>query len=754
MAADGGSCRSSVAPAPGQPGFAVETQEQAAHLAAQILQKSGISQEMISPGNAKFLAHQILADHVIESQRIEVGRLQQELTRVNGELKSVNRASISPSEKRKNWSPIPSPPPPPPPMNTLSHYDVVAAPMCTESMARPDSVLPNQAIHLTQSQPSQSGKKVLSESELVNHIIAVLRGQQQQQPSLSRKSSRSSRGIGQSLAVTPSAQPLGVPIHFAELAAATVRSAEGKGIDAWDIPLSKQLPPIQQPTDLHALVLQSIAAQSNGHDVTNRTSTSTTIPPPPFSSSHPIGDDVDWPTLSSDIMRIVKDLSIRQQEVLQHNEDLELMLRNNVRSVDDDVFETPVEQLQGGLLQAAESGLPAAPVQQQVSAGGPPPQRFQSAQSDGPKQTPSNGSDTKGCYINTIDVESQAIDLDQQDWNLGNYGVSASSGGAPRTTPLNSDPYLAERRVSGVSTNYSIVQGNLADPNGFPPPISPVNKTPSLPSAKSPHQQPHRQPSNAVIDPNNNLDKLPEGWKCYHTPEGRPYFYNIATSKSHWKRPQASAGKPLLINININVDKKKGGTPAASREATPATEANLVMDVPVEDIPAVVDQVGVPVEVEPVIDQSSIDMQIPDNRKAESIVQDSPIQPTPGVDSVIIEEVHQTVSHPPSEVKAAAQTPGTTPVMIPTSVPNAIPQPPSGPGGGEVVVEPLVTPSSGHFQELLPDDRVGSPIIVPPINSITTVVVEGIPGSPPRVAVRGGSLGPGSPVQISAVCLC
>eukprot|EP01060_Flectonema_neradi_P029468 TRINITY_DN4083_c3_g1_i1.p1 TRINITY_DN4083_c3_g1~~TRINITY_DN4083_c3_g1_i1.p1 ORF type:complete len:781 (+),score=160.34 TRINITY_DN4083_c3_g1_i1:31-2373(+) len=780
MAVEGGSCRSSVGPVPGQPGFVVETQEQAAQLAAQILQKSGVSQEMISPGNAKFLAHQILADHVIESHRLEVGRLQQELTRVNGELKTVQRASLSPSEKRKNWSPIPSPPPPPPPppMNTLSHYDVVAAPPCTESMARPDSVLPNanqpnQSMQHTQpplqpiqSQPSQGGGKVLSESELVNHIIAVLRGQQQQQPSLSRKSSRSSRGgMAQP---TPNTQPLTAPINFTDLAAATVRSAEGKGVDAWDLPHCK-LPPIQQPTDLQALVLQSLAAgQSNPQDVTNRTSTSTTIPPPPFSSTHHIGDDVDWPALSSDIMRIVRELSLRQQDMMIQNEEMEMMLRTNIRGVDDDVFETPVDQLQGGLLQAAEPALPAAPAVQM------PPQRFQSAQSDGPRQAPSIPSSTSnkgaGCYINTIDVESQAVDMDQQDWTLGNYGVSASSGGL-RTTPINSDPYLAERRASG-STACSVVQGNLADPNGFPLPANPVSKG----SSKASQPQP-RQPSSttaAVVDPTN---QLPEGWKCYHTPEGRPYYFNTATGKSHWKKPLASAGKPLLINININVDKKKGATPAASREPTPATEGNLIREAPSPSIPGSggsppVDQPpSLPVEVE-VVDNHSrsvVDVHVSD-RKAESIVQDSPIQPTPGGDSVIIEEVvnevktssvHHSISHPPSEpqpqlsvpasVPAAAPTPGATPAAAPMSTPGVAPvSTPPGIGGGEVLVEPLVTPSSGQFREL-PPDRAGSPIIVPPVNSITTVIVEGVPGSPPRVAVRGSSITPGSPIHVAAV---
>eukprot|EP01064_Diplonema_japonicum_P002192 TRINITY_DN113_c2_g1_i3.p1 TRINITY_DN113_c2_g1~~TRINITY_DN113_c2_g1_i3.p1 ORF type:complete len:769 (+),score=221.81 TRINITY_DN113_c2_g1_i3:40-2346(+) len=742
---------------------AIETQEQAAQLAAKIVHESGLSKDMVSPGSAKFLAHQILADHVIESQKQEMEKQKGEVDRLTA-LLAQRSGQLKPA--RSSWSPrnsVPSPIVPPNP-------NAADPPDFTDSMARPDSALLGKR--------AASAEKPMTEDELVHKLVALLKGGSQGGLG-SRKSSRASvrRSEGDAKRMTTEIESLtgqrttalNVP-NFTELATNTIISTEGKGGDVPLFPATRQLPPLFTPTTM----------PTPNHEATElpvqHDSSCTTLPPPPFQNMHVIPEDIDWATVSRDVLDVVHELHQKAIEAEEQKTEMESKLNTvlaSPRRYDDEVFESPVEQL--GLRQGTQQYIPLA-----VAPPTPPlmPQGIgKPASVAGSHASSIFNAQQRLNQKNTISESPAPIEVQEYNWNMGNYG-GASKQNSQAPTPVRSipsPPHPASQEASIAGTPFLNPTPRHSAPPAPTPHQSAPHVTPhSIPANPVSHIEERRMSSATVqsvvqgtmampggipIPETKNevaeapVDSLPEGWKEYKTSEGRPYYYNTASGKSHWKRPTAAAGKPLMINININVDKrkKKGNsmgrdssmapTDVAARieavEATPAQEEEVPMHVEtiVQESPAVVEQVP---EAVPLPSMYSMQEQQDEIQQQQSVqqIQSQPSQAYAVPQSQPSAQFHHSVHSSTAPQQPLAAEPAEQPVQEEPS--------PHTPSARVHLANP--TP------DYVVDDRSGSPIIVPPLNSITTVVVEAAPGfagnSPLAhgggVQIRGGSMQQGS----------
>ena len=688
--------------------IAVETQEQAAALAAQIIRESGLSQDMVSPGSARFIAHQILADHVIEAQKQELDRVTGEMLRLQA-LHGDGRQAAPPALAAPRSLPQ-SQPSRPESVCAAEKHNARASlasnfvsqevglfadpPDHTESMARPDSALVG---------------KGLTQAELVNQLVAVLRGEPA--TGLSRKSSTASalpatdahRIHNELDSLTKDSRPTSMHVpNFTHLASQTVLSVEGKGgVIPSELPNMKGIHNLPSPERRR----RSANAPRNVHE--DLESTSTTLPPPPFAHKDPMEETVDWENVGQEVLGVLRDLHARQVEAEEEKVQLEEQLHvamASPRRVEDDVFDSPVAPLDvGAIPYAVPQALPHLP--QSLPHVSPASQPASQPYEEPPLPT-------SKATTPAVSRKSSAIP-------------------SPSHYPQKEDPYRA-----ASSTAQSAIQGSLANPDYL---VSPK--------------------AASAAAPEDNGD-LPEGWKEYFAGE-KPYYYNTATGKSHWKRPTAAAGKPLMINININVDKrKKRGDTSEDQAATPVGVAVGYSTPQAHNVPHV--ETIVHTQSTPQDPQSVTGVAPPLSHASNVVPHGSspgaPLPPSARVSQVGSQRGSVTASglglsrgsykvegltdqvELPTEGGSIAAPPSPNPHVAAAAALDAASQRETDPSVSPAHHTPHTTLSQAPLQgglggltglgtlDYTIDERNGSPIIVPPMNAVTTVVVEPVEG--------------------------
>ncbi|KAJ9456734.1 hypothetical protein DIPPA_17839 [Diplonema papillatum] len=543
---------------------AVQSHEQARQLAARIVHESGVGRDALSPGSAKFLAHQMLADHVIETQRQEVERLYGEVAKLQQALNSTQHATPPAAAKNRlsfrsplsgqsfhDETPTKTPPRTHSPRSTIpsppgpADYDPHGAPPAyTESMVRPDSGLyySNKPMPEPTANTLPRGSRIFPDNfgaELPFSGAGVSVGQPGVTPI--RSSMRQSIGgtshanyarqsaaeedllrqladvlhqapgelKGEHLSTAGACSPAFIHVpNFAKLALDTINHHE-----AQDRSVPTNLPGLQKSQHLSPSartrasgILHSLGFPGYGPSAGFEAPPSTTGAAPRPGYPHLTQGDSRTSTAPSPFAgKTVPDSAWGAVggDVLAV-----------VRELRDKQREAEAEkaELQRRLAIAAGGGADDGAV-------------FET-----PVEPLANFMDGRFTRLAIPPPTPPEGQFDERPVQKNSHVFGARQRSQPRV-----EEDFGERR-HGSSTGYSVVQGSMANPGC------------TLLTA----------------------DALPEGWKMYRTAEGRPYYYNTVTAKSHWKRPTAPAGKPLMINININVDKrKKRAAPEAFHQTLP-----------------------------------------------------------------------------------------------------------------------------------------------------------------------------------------
>ena len=780
----------------------VETKEQAQVLAAQIIKDSGLSSELVSPGSARFMAHQILADHVIDTQKQELERLNTEIERlqhaVGGRghqpaqetLAAPPAAAVPGSRSAGEGSCID--------LTALAPAVVTTAepPIHTDSMARPDSALVGSA--------AAAGGAGLTKDDLVRHLVSVLHGGDaaaaapqlsQSQAQMSRHNSAAlfagqqhpnatandNKRLSKELDELTHDGPVSMHVpNFTRLAAQTVGSVEAVGgVVPEALP---QMRGVQRLVESPARnrggggggAVVGIGTEAPAGSEADLDSTSTTLPPAPFSHHDPLrGREVDWSTVGQDVLTLLRELHVRQIDAEREKALLEEQLTTilaSPRAVTDDVFESPVVPLDtlADDPQAFSAPATAAPP---PALGAPAPPSDASAPRSVRGSRPASEVDAAAATAPAAAPAAAAAPASKHATPVASH--TSAPLPVPPATPLNpqQQQHQHDHRRMSSSTAQSAVQGSFTNPSFV------------LPTSPPP------PPARSVSGEQAAQSELPEGWRQYATSEGRPYYFNTATGKSHWRRPTAAAGKPLMINININVDKRKKRASAASlaggavqEQIESATAAASAVDATPRASPshAGVDAASA-AHVETIVHTQDTAAATPaPHASAASIPPPSMLADQAAAPTSAVPSQRASLAAPASRAQSQSQAPHPTsvPPSARASVAASAAAAAATPGADQSAHAPLSashplsaaaaamdsfrgedapaaaaataaasnrTPSQAShpqhpFQGLQPqqlgsgtpgflsytvDDRTGSPLIVPPVNAVTTVVVEG-----------------------------